>query len=55
MEYVCHVGTAEGRVMRQVLAYTTAVQDLNKTKDSLKNVLSAAQAPVSTRSAPSPC
>ncbi|WP_437683741.1 formin [Sorangium sp. So ce131] len=40
------VGSLPGKVLRQVLAYTTAVQDLNKTKDSLKNVLSAAQAPV---------
>ncbi|WP_437539369.1 formin [Sorangium sp. So ce726] len=40
------IGGLPGRVMRQLLAYTTAVQDLNKTKDSLKNVLTAAQAPV---------
>ncbi|WP_242516371.1 formin [Sorangium cellulosum] len=40
------VGSLPGRVLRQVLAYTTSVQDLNKTKDSLKNLLVAAQAPV---------
>ncbi|WP_438037101.1 formin [Sorangium sp. So ce204] len=40
------IGGLPGRVMRQVLAFTTSVQDLNKTKDSLKNLLSAAQAPV---------
>ncbi|MCC6558249.1 MAG: formin [Polyangiaceae bacterium] len=40
------VGSLPGKVLRQVLAYTTAVQDLNKTKDSLKNLLIAAQAPV---------
>lgn len=40
------VGSLPGRVLRQLLAYTTAVQDLNKTKDSLKNLLGAAQAPV---------
>ncbi|AGP37615.1 hypothetical protein SCE1572_25910 [Sorangium cellulosum So0157-2] len=40
------IGSLPGRVMRQVLAYTTSVQDLNKTKDSLKNLLAAAQGPV---------
>ncbi|WP_438021294.1 formin [Sorangium sp. So ce315] len=40
------IGSLPGRVMRQLLAYTTSVQDLNKTKDSLKNLLSAAQGPV---------
>ncbi|MGK3993375.1 formin [Sorangium sp. So ce1024] len=40
------IGSLPGRVMRQVLAYTMSVQDLNKTKDSLKNLLVAAQAPV---------
>ncbi|WP_437963038.1 formin [Sorangium sp. So ce260] len=40
------IGSLPGRVMRQLLAYTTSVQDLNKTKDSLKNLLAAAQAPV---------
>lgn len=40
------VGSLPGKVLRQVLAYTSAVQDLNKTKDSLKNLLAAAKAPV---------
>lgn len=40
------VGSLPGRVFRELLSYTMAVQDLNKTKDSLKNLLSAAQAPV---------
>ena len=40
------VGSLPGKVLRQVLTYTTAVQDLNKTKDSLKNLLVAAQVPV---------
>ncbi|WP_437604125.1 formin [Sorangium sp. So ce590] len=40
------IGSLPGRVMRQLLAYTTSVQDLNKTKDSLKNLLTAAQSSV---------
>jgi len=40
------VGNLPAKIQRQVLGYTTAVQDLNKTKDSLKNLLIAAQAPV---------
>ncbi|WP_437581755.1 formin [Sorangium sp. So ce887] len=40
------IGSLPGRVMRQLLAYTTSVQDLNKTKDSLKNLLTAAQGSV---------
>ncbi|WP_437617517.1 formin [Sorangium sp. So ce1151] len=40
------IGSLPGRVMRQLLGFTTSVQDLNKTKDSLKNLLAAAQGPV---------
>jgi hypothetical protein len=40
------IGSLPGKVLRQLLSFTTAVQDLNKTKDSLKNLLAAAQAPV---------
>ncbi len=41
-----HVGDLPAKTMKQVLAYTEAVEDLNRTKDSLKNLLGAAKAPV---------
>ncbi|HVY49451.1 MAG TPA: hypothetical protein VHB21_26345, partial [Minicystis sp.] len=37
------VGSLPGKVLRMVLGYTSAVQQLNKEKDALKNVLGAAQ------------
>jgi len=37
------VGSLPGKVLRPLLSYTTSVQDLNKTKDSLKNLLGIAQ------------
>ncbi len=37
------VGSLPGRVLRALLSYTSAVQDLNSTKDSVKNLLGAAQ------------
>lgn len=40
------IGSLPPKTLRQLLGYTTAVQDLNKTKDSLKNLLAAAQAPI---------
>lgn len=36
-------GSLPGKVFKALLSYTTAVQDLNKTKDSLKNLLTFAQ------------
>jgi hypothetical protein len=33
-------------MLRSLLSYTSAVQDLNKDKDTLKNILGAAQAPM---------
>jgi hypothetical protein len=40
------VGSLPGKALRNLLAFTSAVQDVNKSKDSLKNILSAAQAPI---------
>lgn len=37
------VGSLPPRILKPLLSYTTAVQDLNKTKDSLKNLLGFAQ------------
>lgn len=41
-----NIGGLSSKMLRSVLAYTSAVQDLNKDKDSLKNILGAAQAPM---------
>jgi hypothetical protein len=40
------VGSLPRSVLRNLLAFTSAVQDLNESKDSLKNILGAAQGPV---------
>jgi outer membrane murein-binding lipoprotein Lpp len=37
------VGSLPGKVLRQLLAFTTSVQDLNSTKESLKNLMGAVQ------------
>jgi len=42
------VGNLPGSVLKQVLKYTSAVEDLNKQKDSIKNVLSLAKTAVTT-------
>jgi hypothetical protein len=41
-----NVGSLSTKMLRSLLAYTSAVQDLNKDKDSLKNILGAVQAPM---------
>ena len=38
-----NVGSLPSKILKPLLSYTTAVQDLNKTKDSLKNLLGFAQ------------
>jgi hypothetical protein len=40
------VGSLPTRILRNLLAFTSAVQEVNKSKDSLKNILSAAQGPI---------
>lgn len=40
------VGSLGSKALRTLLAFTSAVQDVNKSKDSLKNILSAAQGPI---------
>jgi hypothetical protein len=40
------VGDLPGKTLKQVLAFTKAVEDLNKTKDSVKGLLIQAKAPV---------
>jgi len=40
------VGSLPSKALRQLFRYTQAVTDLNETKDSLRNVLTLAQAPV---------
>jgi hypothetical protein len=40
------VGSLGSKALRTLLAFTSAVQDVNKSKDSLKNVLTAAQGPI---------
>src|SRR4029078_6874680 len=40
------MGSRSSHMLRSLLSYTSAVQDLNKDKDSLKNILGAAQAPM---------
>lgn len=41
-----NIGSLSSKMLRSLLGYTSAVQDLNKDKDSLKNILGAAQAPM---------
>lgn len=41
-----NVGSLGGKMLHSLLNYTSAVEDLNKDKDSLKNILGAAQAPM---------
>ncbi len=41
-----HVGDLPGSVLRSVLNYTSGIDDLNKTKDSIKNLLIQAKGPV---------
>jgi len=41
-----NIGSLSSNMLRSLLSYTSAVQDLNKDKDSLKNILGAAQAPM---------
>ncbi|MEO5730190.1 MAG: formin [Byssovorax sp.] len=41
-----NIGSLSSKMLRSLLSYTSAVQDLNKDKDSLKNILGAAQAPM---------
>jgi hypothetical protein len=41
-----NVGSLSSKMLRSLLSYTSAVDDLNKDKDSLKNILGAAQAPM---------
>lgn len=38
-----NVGSLPSKILKPLLSYTTSVQDLNKTKDSLKNLLGFAQ------------
>ncbi len=41
-----NVGSLSSKMLRSLLTYTSAVDDLNQDKDSLKNILGAAQAPM---------
>lgn len=41
-----NIGSLSSKMLRSLLNYTSAVEDLNKDKDSLKNILGAAQAPM---------
>jgi hypothetical protein len=40
------VGSLQGKVLRALLAFTSGCQDLNTKKDALKNLITAAQAPI---------
>ncbi len=40
------VGSLQGKTLRQLLNFTSAAQEVNKQKDSLKNILGVAKAPV---------
>ncbi len=41
-----HVGSLPSKVLRPLLSFTSAVQDVNKTKDTLRNLLSLSAAPI---------
>ncbi len=41
-----NIGSLSSKMLRSLLAYTSAVEDLNKDKDTLKNILGAAQVPM---------
>jgi hypothetical protein len=41
-----YVGSLPSKVLRPLLSFTSAVQDVNKTKDSLKNMLGLSKGPI---------